>query len=645
MTSPRIPSAVVLGPIHELFDSLDRNQTTCASERQYRHQPSIAKLPDGTLIGAMRAAGGHSSTPDWTSLVRSYDGGVTWEDRRGETLVDAGNPAGVTHIAAISYVGDRLWLVGCDVQYATGIYPSRAGWVRFSLDLGATWSAKVMLPVLGTLHTTFGATAIFGDPFDASALYVAGYYRDFLTTPPYTQEKRYTASLLKSSDNGATWSLQGTIARDESPTQGRQFEEPLALFVGDVAGHLRAYIREDAGGEQGVNKETIYTVESFDHGQTWTLPDLAFPGRGTTSVIRTRGGVYVACTRSPGLSPSIGMRGVLWMSDDGTSWRPWSLVETPTVDLPDGEFQMPRTANGGLFDGGGYMGGVLIELAPDVIGILSTQETVASDAYSRCGLYWREGIVMPSQPVMPVRWRSEAAIEFPASSGNYLNYGRHPVLDGKSEWTIQLRQRFMGTGTATWCGSPATLLSSAAGSPVQRQVAICQGAGRSFEVWVATSLTAWAIFRTPLNHPACVNNAWVTVTVRFHGAALRVWLDDVEVTLEQTYGGALPAVMTTPTAALWQLGANAGANSLRQTQLADVAIWTTAIHAEDIPDLRKLGDKRQAPGYMGPPSVWLRCDSSPFLDTQTAWTAPTVTGSLSIARRSLCARSAEEVLP
>lgn len=681
MSAPRSPSSITLDPPDELYDALNRGLPTYdadgfptgvysgnASFGTYVHQPTLCRLEDGSYLAAYRMGTGHSQPPDYIALLRSPDG-FAWGDRRSEQVVCT--PTSTQQVAAVSRVGSRIWLLGVDaITNDPGTYPSRRSWTKYTDDpTGRTgWTEKSYnIPVLGTLHTTFGlARGVFNDPFHPGDLFCAGYYRDF---KPGTmiQETRYTAVLLKSSDNGSTWAVQGTIARDPGtpadPGAGRQFEEPFCIFVGDIDGHMQCLSRVDKGSQIPHENEKIYLHESFDHGATWSAPVIAFPGRGTTSFLKTKGGVWVACTRSPGPEPSVshvrlhGLRGVLMMSDNFQTWRPWTTVPNPTLEAPDGEFQVPQAATwnpvtgvwdpvvpfDGLFDGGMYTGGDLIELAdPDHIGILSSQDPIAEDN-GRSGLQWRRGIVKPSTPLYEAHFRSLSALEFPQTGVNYLDYGAQPLLNGADEWTACFRLRYKANSDGGWTTVERTLLSLRSLSPAQGQLMISLVPNRSLLISVANTFTSWSFHQTPTNDPLLVNNAWVEGVIAFKSGVLMVWFDGVGRPLTSS-GAALPAVMTSPTVARATLGSTLGSNPLRSTQVDEVGLWVgpgkAITTAEGARALGSLGDKTLS--ALGSPHVWLRFEESTFSDSMGLWAPPTVVGAPILVRRSGAARAWRE---
>lgn len=613
-----------LSPIVEVFDGEDRVVATAAGYRQYRHQTScVISAISGNIKCAHRAGDGHSTETDQIVIGTSTDRGVTWSDRRTEVTAFADN-VNFQEIASIGQNGDRLWLVGADVNN-TPLPTTRVCWTSYSDDDGATWSPKSFnVPNPGTAFTTCGGgkgiyTANNGD------LLFGGYWSDVATAP------RYTSGIFRSTDNGVTWAVTATLAglagvvQPEEPNCGR--------LSGSTHLCLLRYDTDPPSCTPSSACGLVYATRSTDDGVTWSTPVAVYPGRGTPSWGRLTNGVIVAANRSRGNGtygdPAEGWRGELYYSlDGGVTWRYGGLFQHP-LDGPNGP---PDLA------GHGYMGAALVEVDTNVLGILSSQEPGVT-AFSQAGLYWRYLAWSGSDPFYRDMYRSNASLRFPVGGGAYLDYGTMSTLNNATRWVITYRWRYPynTTDLTNPTGDQVHLSRHPAG---QRHLDLRVGASQRYYVYLGQNLATNAIWTSASLTSQLTSSPWNHMTVVYDGGGatnadrIHVYHNGTNITAGGSFTGTMPAAMTAPTSAVWQIGANAGLNTARGV-IDDLVIWTNVqcddecasrLYANGSP-----GDYRTT--ILGSPQVYFDFENT-YTDRMGNWGTPTVTGGMTFTQRS-----------
>lgn len=233
--------------------------------------PGVAELPNGDLAVVCREGVAHVCPFGRIVLVRSRDGGRTWDPREVvyDTLSDERDPA-------ILVLPDRRVAVSCNTwhswladralrqRYAAqtaAVEASRAVLLTGSLllissDHGRTWGAPQRVPVFSPHGPTLGPDG---------ALYYVGSER--------RHGKQFT-SIQTSVDTGRTWSRYADVAfcRPLAPdgVSWESYDEPNLGILS--AGRWLTALRVDADG-------FVRLASSDDAGRTWSWPaTLAFRG-------------------------------------------------------------------------------------------------------------------------------------------------------------------------------------------------------------------------------------------------------------------------------------------------------------------------------------------------------------------------------
>lgn len=611
--------------ILEVYDGEDRVVATAVGYLQYRHQPScVISETSGDILCAHRAGVSHSSEADQIVITRSTDMGITWTDRRNEVTTHADN-VNFQEIAALGQSNGRLWLIGSDVNNDP-LPATRRCWTSYSDDDGATWSAKSFnIPEPGTSFTTCGGGMGIYEASNGD-LVAAGYGQDTATAPLYTSWE------FRSNDAGVTWTVTATLAGTAGTTQ---YEEPNCGRLRGSSTHV-CLIRVDNEPTSctGAACGYVYVTRSTDDGATWSTPTVAFNGRGTPPWVELTNGVLVATTRSRGSgtydATDEGWRGVVYYSrDQGVTWSGGSEFQHP-IDGPDGPPNMR---------GGPYMGASLVECWPNVACVMSGQEPGVT-AYSQGGLYWRYLAWTGSSPFYSDFWTSDYAIRYPVGGGGYLDYGARNTLNGATRWVLTFRWRYPynATDLTNPTGDQVIISRHPAG---QRHLDVRVGSSQRLFVYTGATLSTLATFTSASLSAQLTSAPWLHVVVVYDGTEstnatrLRTYVQAVEITAGGSYSGTIPASMTSPTTAVWQLGANAGSNTARGV-VDDIALWTgVECDAECVTRLYgngHPGDLRTT--MLGAPAVYIDGEDSTFADRMGAWGTPTNTGGVSRTQRS-----------
>lgn len=106
---------------------------------------------------------------------------------------------------------------------------------------------------------------------------------------PLEWERTWSASFLRSEDNGRSWELAGDLGR----MAGAHLIQPAVVRLAD--GRLRAYMRSQEG--------WIFISDSMDDGRTWAFPrPLPIPNNNSgLDVLRTKSGLLLLACNPVGL--------------------------------------------------------------------------------------------------------------------------------------------------------------------------------------------------------------------------------------------------------------------------------------------------------------------------------------------------------
>ena len=317
------------------------------------HPADLVRLQNGELLLMTREASEHYSADGDVIMLRSKDGGLTWGEKQviaglaelderegcGVQLRDGTvvvgifynanyNPSGTYNFEKNNLPPLRL-ASGGPVRQRLGCYVIR------STDNGHTWSAPDFIDPAGMPVSAFeGPTDAPFEMPDGSLLMAMTGYRF------QGDEKDHASVLLRSLNQGKTWSYVSVIASDPGGLLGG-FVEPGIMRA--KSGRLISALRN-----QGPD-HAIYVTHSDDDGKTWApLRKTAMYGHPVDLMQLTDGrilasyGIRVAIHDRPG-----GIR-ACFSSDDGLTWDlqnevqlrndfpNWDVGYPESIELPDG---------------------------------------------------------------------------------------------------------------------------------------------------------------------------------------------------------------------------------------------------------------------------------------------------------------------
>ncbi|CAN5645008.1 hypothetical protein BH10CHL1_BH10CHL1_46260 [soil metagenome] len=284
----------------------------------YSAFPDIKQLANGELVIVFREAlrrrqMTHLDSSSKATLVRSNDNGQSWTATPPVTVAEDGPDIGIQDPSIAQLRDGTLisnffkWQVYRDEPYtAEGL----GAFVTMSKDNGYTWDKQ---------HINVGRPAGVGawvSTTDAVLELPSGE----LLIPVYEnnslegEQGGHRAFLRKSTDKGQHWQDWGLIGYD--PFGNHHFEEPTIAYL--PSGKLVCILREDK------RKEQAWQADSWDQGQTWSLPRRLPVWGHPQHLLRLQSGNLLMTYGYR--RPPYGVRACL-SHDDGATWDlPHELV-------------------------------------------------------------------------------------------------------------------------------------------------------------------------------------------------------------------------------------------------------------------------------------------------------------------------------
>ncbi|MGI8783869.1 MAG: sialidase family protein [Acidobacteriota bacterium] len=258
--------------------------------------PSIAILPDKSLLASYRVGSTKDSDDEAIELRRSADGGRTWsepvapfsssvEGRRGSLKLVYVTPLSGQHLLAAGMWVDREAYPGCPLfnSRTEGCLPMQI-LLSDSFDLGRTWSDWRELPLPYELGPPSLTNPILRLPSGDLAVSIET-NKSYLDDSTWYQRVVYAWS----NDLGRTWGPPSTVSQD--PT--------ARIFNWDqragVAPDWRLVSFSWTYDRQTNRYLNVHRRVSRDEGHTWSEPeDLGFTDQPSHPAILSDGRIVVA---------------------------------------------------------------------------------------------------------------------------------------------------------------------------------------------------------------------------------------------------------------------------------------------------------------------------------------------------------------
>lgn len=316
---------------------------------RHLHPADLIPLRNGELLLTAREAAEHYAADGDVIMLRSRDGGLTWGEKQiiaHDDHLDLREGCGVqlrdgTIVVGVFYNGNynpdgsyRFKDNPRNVALAPG-KPRLGTFIITSRDNGRTWSAPNFISTRGMpFSSTEGPTdAPIEMPDGSIVMGVIGYGLN-------GDAKNTGAVMMRSTDQGATWTYLSTIASDPGGKLGA-FLEPGILRT--KSGRIVAGLRN------GGPDQAIYTTYSDDDGKTWQPPrKTAMHGHPVDLMQLADGRVMATYGIRPPIHARPGGIRACFSRDDGATWDlatevqirndflNWDVGYPESIELPDG---------------------------------------------------------------------------------------------------------------------------------------------------------------------------------------------------------------------------------------------------------------------------------------------------------------------
>jgi Neuraminidase (sialidase) len=293
---------------------------------KHEHPADLIQLKNGELLLMTREASEHYSNDGDVVMVRSKDGGLTWEGRQvvaGLKDIDEREGCGIqlkdgTIIVGFFYNnlynpdGTYGTYYNWEKQHTESVQRDTTGpvlgaYTMTSTDNGRTWSKPNFIDTRGMPFKNLeGPTdAPIEMPDGSIIMGVIGY-------SPHGNTGNRAAVMVRSTDKGKSWKYLSTMAGDPDGTLGGFLEPGI---VRTKTGRIVAALRNHG------SDQAIYTTYSDDNGKTWVpVQKTAMTGHPVDLIQLKDGRVMASYGIRTGPHAKPGGIRVCFSSDNGATW-------------------------------------------------------------------------------------------------------------------------------------------------------------------------------------------------------------------------------------------------------------------------------------------------------------------------------------
>ena len=328
------------------------NPATIVANSRHNGFPGLTALPGGNLLAAWKDSGAHGPAGDGILAQSiSADGGITWSTPTTMQPVADGLECGDVGLWTRANGPRAGETMAAFSRRGSGVV---SGWKLHTSDPTAGWSG---LEQIGTaLFPTWGVASnrpveladgtllvsLYG--FETSVTYSSGYF---------TTEDKQSAYVFSCAPNSASFGSPVKVA--DGVADGVNYQEPELVVLDN--GDVLCVMRSDS-------TRSFFRSTSTDGGQTWG-PIISMSSQlggvsGRPDLCQMASGRLILVHRPSGYD---NMACYVVSTDRGVTWSRPGIID--------------RVGNGGSAPGavGWYAYSQMVEVAPDVVGIVYSLET------------------------------------------------------------------------------------------------------------------------------------------------------------------------------------------------------------------------------------------------------------------------------